>query len=190
MLYAWVLRLMLSLAATEAPAAPWADTYAATAFEMAQATQDPEEIALLAAVGWEESRFSPGARSLAGGTTPALGRWQVSAHWGPPSAATALRVMRLSLGFCGKGDNGLSWYALGGPNPRTPAECAFSGKSYRRMRLARRLLREMPPPEQDIANSVSYLRRGTTEGASPSRAEVVRRDPLRSFRFFMLEGGT
>ncbi len=140
MIFAWTLALMLSLAATEPVVAPWADSYPDTAAEIASATQDPEEIAILTALAFEESRFSPTAVSA-----DARGMWQTSPHWGPPTAATALRLVRLSLGFCGHGLNALSWFANGGPNPKR-GHCRPSPLSAIRMRRARALLRDMPPP--------------------------------------------
>ncbi len=135
MTYAWVLRLMMSLVVTEPPRASWADTYEATAREIARATDgDPEMAAILVAIGWYESRFNPRARDPRDG---ASGVWQIVPHWGTPSAATAAWLVTESRAY--DPAHQLAWFACG--DTITPHCQAISSH---RMHLAARLLARMP----------------------------------------------
>lgn len=132
-----ILVAMLRLAATEDASPSWADTYANTAIEIADAALDDETAFLLVAIGWHESRFNPDALTRADG---ARGVWQIVPHWGEPTAETAVRLIVESRRVCRKArpEERLAWYAKGG------ASCDPRGFaiSRHRMALARQLAKE------------------------------------------------
>jgi hypothetical protein len=158
MIAAWVLSLMVILQ----PAAPWRDTYPATAEAIGRvATESPlyegedapvRTAALLVSLAWHESRFNVGARDQTGGH--AIGLYQIEPSNIPkdlralvlrdPLVATrqARILIAMSFRICkGKEKPPLAWYAKGGNG------CDVRGRkeSDARLWLARRLIRDYPP---------------------------------------------
>lgn len=119
---AWVLTMILRLVAIEGPA-PWSDNYAVLAEDIASTDATVEEMALLVAIAWRESRFSPESRNT----------FQLSAYWGPRCAQTALGVVR----------HGMAFYACGGS---PPFGAACHRIAFDRRWIARSLLQSDPPP--------------------------------------------
>lgn len=145
---AWVLSVMLQLAATETITAPWASTYEDTANEIAAATDDPEMAAVLVAIGWHESRFNPAALTPQDG---AKGVWQTVPYWGPPSAKTTVRVILDSFRVAAKlpKQERLAPYACG---PHLTPRCIAI--SRHRLSLASRLLaRPRMPQDRPVAHT-------------------------------------
>lgn len=165
---AWVVGLLAALE----PTSPWRDTFEKTAEAIAQVSESeplfpvaehgPERTAaLLVSLAWYESRFKPDARSK-------NGRWYClyqidKGHFAEPERAlkdqalctrTAVRLLRQSLERCKMRapDDRLAAYTSG--------RCDRGGAESRyRMFLARKLLKEHPPPEIPDAGEVAYTPR-------------------------------
>lgn len=126
--YDLVLSWMLILAAQEKPEAPWAMSYYTTAQEIVYASQTEYDAAELVALAYHETRFTP------------ANTYQLSPHWGTPSAYLAHALLVLSHQLTPR--HPLAWYACG-ENHRTPTpRCILLADL--RTRLALALLASVP----------------------------------------------
>jgi len=150
---AWVTSLVLALAQTERVTPPDelapAIAAAAEAHPLVGHDGHARMAATLTALAWTESRFQLDA---VGDKGQSVSAWQVSRHWKPPSdvagqAKLAARLVTESFRSCSDHELNakLSWYTAGG------AGCPDAGAraSSWRMRLAKRLLHDHPPPQID-----------------------------------------
>lgn len=147
-LLALVTAWILTLAPTErvTPPEDLAPAIVAASFAHPLPGDDGEArmAAVLVAIAWRESRFSPGA---VGDHGASIGAWQISRHWHPGAtvadhADRAAELVQESWRVCRArpASERLGWYASGG------AGCDGLGASRGRMALAMRLFRSATAP--------------------------------------------